>query len=98
MHNITLNFPQFMILLIFVYVFSYYWTPKQQYTDEYLTLLAKYNKVSEKLERKIQKSILKQELAYDSDTVIGKTTSAHGGKIKPVDVYYNENTQVYQTN
>lgn len=95
MHHITLTFPQFIILVSFIYIFCYYWTPKPRHTDEYLKLLDKYNKVSDKLERRIQKSILHNEMDLEQ-TTIGKSTSAHSSGIKPIGIHQNDNDIVYQ--
>jgi len=54
MSKITLNTYQFIILIIYIYVFSYYWTPKPccNTTDEYLDLLEKYNKTLAMLKKR----------------------------------------------
>lgn len=91
MHHITLNLPQLLLLIGFIYIFTFYWLPKEEKTDEYLKLLDKYNKVSNQLEKKIKKSIKNAEL---NGITMGKSTSAHNSSIKPVNMYQNDNNLV----
>ena len=95
MNNINLNLLQFISLVIFIYAFAYCWMPKHQHTDEYLVLLDKYNRLSDKLKSKIQQSIRVKEQDL-GQTTIGKTVSTHSSGIKPIGIYQNDNELVYQ--
>jgi len=68
--------------------------PKNQHTGEYLVLLDKYNKISEKLKNQIENSIRDKEQEYNQPT-IGKSVSSHSRGIKPVNIYQNDNEMVY---
>jgi hypothetical protein len=88
MHHITLNIYQFVLLLTFIYVFSYHWTPKPRIdeAEEYSILLEKYNKTLAILKKKTRRH------ADDSEQiVVGKQLSAHAHSIKPSSVCDTDN-------
>ena len=98
MQEITLNFFQIIILIGFIYIFTYYWLPqKSTNTDEYLKLLEKYNKVL--ADRKFYKTkYFKATDIYANsvDTTIGKRMSAHSSTIKPRNFNQTDNYAVEQ--
>lgn len=84
MHHVSLNIFQFALLLAFICVFSYHWTPKQSNTDEYVELLEKYNKTFATLKKyKMIKNRNKQEMDASESVVMGKHISAHSNSIRP---------------
>lgn len=80
MTQINLNFFQIILLIAFIYVFTYFWLPQNNNTEEYLKLLEKYNKVvSDKKRYKDEYNKLLQV----QTTAVGKSVSAHSGSANP---------------
>jgi hypothetical protein len=99
MQQINLDFFQLILLIGFIYVFTYYWLPQQKCndTDEYLKLLEKYNKVLN--DRKMYKrEYLKVTNIHNKnpDISIGKSISAHSGALKPRSIHQSDNAAVNQ--
>lgn len=99
MQQINLNFVQIIILVVFIYVFTYYWLPQKQCndTEEYIKLLEKYNKILyERDYYKKEYSKLTDMHATQQTTTIGKSISAHSGTITPRNINQNDNKIVQQ--
>ena len=89
MHSISLNIYQFILLLIFIYVFSYYWTPKSaNNTEEYLALMEKHEKTLALLKKKTNS---RKRIEIPEQTVMGKHVSAHSNSIRPSQVGDTDN-------
>jgi hypothetical protein len=99
MQHIKLNLLQIIILIIFIYVFTYYWLPRKQTneSDEYIKLLEKYNKILyERNYYKTEINKISDVHAMQQTTSIGKSISAHSGAIVPRNINQNDNLQVRQ--
>ena len=96
MTQIKLDFFQVIILIAFIYVFTYYWLPQnsENKTEQYLKLLDKYNKVLEdKKKYKVEYSKLLGSYNAQS-TSVGKSVSAHSGSTRPRDYTQSDNRMV----
>ena len=80
MHQISLNIFQVIILLVFVCIFAYYWTPKPKtnHTEEYLALLDEHNKLKSQY-----KKLIKSKQPPSGNITIGKPVSAHSSMVRP---------------
>ena len=93
MQQIKIDFFQLILLIMFIYVFTYYWLPQQKHidTDEYLKLLEKYNKVLN--DRKYYKAEY-LKVTGAREVTIGKKISAHSSQTKPRDINQSDNYAV----
>lgn len=98
MHQINLNLFQIVIFITFIYIFTYYWLPKQKCndTDEYIKLLEKYNKVVDDKNRLKKELIIKNTINNQSRITIGSGVSAHSGSMTPKPVGQSDNIAVEQ--
>lgn len=92
MTQINLNFFQVILLIVFIYVFTYFWLPQNDgNTEQYLKLLEKYNKVVD--DKKRYKEEYNKLLQIQS-TSVGKSVSAHSGRVNPGRFNQNDNILV----
>lgn len=96
MTQIKLDFFQVIILIVFIYVFTYYWLPQnnENKTEQYLKLLDKYNKVLDD-KKKYKFEYNKLLGSYNSQaTSVGKSVSAHSGSTRPRNFSQTDNQMV----
>ena len=93
MLQIKIDFVQLILLIVFIYIFTYYWLPRPQDNniDEYLKLLEKYNKVLN--DRKFYKSEYLKAVNVQSAS-IGKSINSHSGPLKPSSLHRSDNNAV----
>ena len=103
MKHIEINIIQFLLLIIFIYVFTYFWLPKIniQKTFEYRDLAFKYiNLLDEK--NYWQNEYTNNYNSYKfnnnsntySESTIGNKNSAHSNAINPRNILTNDNNIV----
>lgn len=96
MTQIKLDFFQIIILIVFIYVFTYFWLPKnnENKTEQYLKLLDKYNKILDD-KKKYKFEYNKLLNSYNiQNTRVGKSISAHSGSTIPRNFSQTDNQMV----
>lgn len=93
MQQISLNLFQFIAIIVFIFVFSYFWIPKENTnkTDEYLILLDNFNKLKEQL-RQTRKQL---KMTQAPESTMGESISAHSTMARPATSYDGDNAIVY---
>lgn len=104
MKHIEINIIQFLLLIIFIYLFTYFWLPKTNVykTNEYKELAFKYiNLLDEK--NYLENTYINMSNQYNnpnnntySESSIGSKNSAHSTPINPRNIYSNDNDLVDQ--
>jgi hypothetical protein len=101
MKHIEINIIQFLLLIIFIYVFTYFWLPKPNIfkSNEYKELALKYiNLLDEKTYLENTYINLSNQYKYNNNTYsessIGSKNSAHSNPINPRNIYSNDNDLV----
>ena len=97
MKQIELNILQFILLIIFIYIFTYFWLPKINIykTTEYITLLNKYSVIQD--EKNYWHNLYIQSYAHleptyiNDSTMIGSKSSSHNSSINPRFIQSNDN-------
>ena len=98
MKHIEINIIQFLLLIIFIYLFTYFWLPKINVykTNEYKELAFKYiNLLDEK--NYLENTYINIPNQYNntySESSIGSKNSAHSTPINPRNIYSNDNDLV----
>jgi hypothetical protein len=104
MKHIEINIIQFLLLIIFIYLFTYFWLPKINVykTNEYKELAFKYiNLLDEK--NYLENTYINIPNQYTntntntntySESSIGSKNSAHSTSINPRNIYSNDNDLV----
>jgi len=89
MKTITFTLTQLLLFIGFIFIFTYFWLPQNNTSDEYITLLEKYNRLL------VSKSKYKNEvLRLSSQHPVGKKLSAHTSTIVPSYIHDNDNNMV----
>lgn len=87
-----MNIFQILLLLIFVCIFAYYWTPRgNDYTEEYLALLDNYNKLVCNFKKAKQQIKILTQNEGNTDATIGSNVSAHSKTVKPTNRFDHDN-------
>ena len=101
MKHIEINIIQFLLLIIFIYLFTYFWLPKINVykTNEYKELAFKYiNLLDEKNYLENNYINMSNQHKYNNNTYsessIGSKNSAHSTSINPRNIYSNDNDLV----
>lgn len=106
MKSFEMNIFHFILLVIFIYVFTYYWLPKVDIikTPEYKKLFANYSSAIEErdywsnmyqMSRSNQQNNV-HDRENNDNIVIGSQSSAHGSAINPRPINSNDNYAVGQ--
>jgi hypothetical protein len=106
MQIVEMNVLQFALMVVFIYVFTYYWLPKIDIikTPEYKKLFTNYNQVKEEREYwanlydalrvRCQKGLIDEQGNETGPIVIGGQTSAHNSAIIPRSIDSTDNYAV----
>ena len=107
MKHIEINIIQFLLLIIFIYLFTYFWLPKNNIykTTEYRNLAFKYiNLLDDKnywenaylnISNSYKYNNINNTNTY-SESTIGNKNSAHSNAINPRNIATNDNNLVDQ--
>lgn len=79
-------------MVVFIFIFSYYWIPRENTdkTDEYLTLLDNFNRLKEQL-RETRKQL---KMSQGPESTMGESISAHSTMSRPATSYDGDNAIV----
>jgi len=102
MKYIEINIFHFLLLVIFIYTFTYFWLPKINIKKsvEYTNLVSKYIKLFEEKEYwhnyYLQVNNIQSSIHVGNEASIGSKTSSHSGAITPRYIESNDNNLVDQ--